>query len=387
MQSGLLILAGVPAGQLFDLGYFKITTSVGATLVTVGIFMLSLVHKDAYWQVMLTQGLTIGLGSGMLYIPVLAVVGQAFPEGSGNKRAVAMGVVTAGVGVGGIAYTLAFSRLVISHTFGSTVRDLGYIMIAGFAIIMPSLFFGSTQTSNTQLTASNTGQQRERRALFDATALRDKRFMIFTLAEFFLFIAYLIPLFFTPTFATDVLGLKEQDAAVSNQSLPLYASNCSNAQDLLAISAGASSSGRLVISALVAYANLGDNPSVSILAWTACCVSAAILAFGWIGIRNDHGFIAFTVLYGFATGGIISLPPSIFPSTCCPDKKKLGTRLGMSFGVNGIAFLVGSPIGGAILGRGENDQWIGLAAFAGSIMGLGALGVGVFGVMVRKSKE
>lgn len=55
----------------------------------------------------------------------------------------------------------------------------------------------------------------------------------------------------------------------------------------------------------------------------------------------------------------------------------------MSWMVMGVAFLVGTPIAGAILGGGERG-WVGVQAFAGAVMGLGALGVGVFAVVVRR---
>lgn len=91
VQGCLLIVAGVPAGQLYDMGYFRFMALGGSFVATLGFFMLSLCHQDQYWEVMLAQGITIGIGSGILYVPVLAAVGETFATNGGKGRAVAMG--------------------------------------------------------------------------------------------------------------------------------------------------------------------------------------------------------------------------------------------------------------------------------------------------------
>lgn len=94
VQAWLLIVIGVLSGPLFDLGYFRSMLLVGNVLVVLGIMMLSLSTK--YWQVFLSQGLCMGLGAGLLYIPSLAMVGVWFSK----KRAVALGIVMSGIAVG-----------------------------------------------------------------------------------------------------------------------------------------------------------------------------------------------------------------------------------------------------------------------------------------------
>jgi MFS family permease len=95
VQAWLLIVIGVLSGPLFDLGYFRSMLLVGNFLVVFGIMMLSL--STTYWQVFLSQGLCMGLGAGLLYIPSLALVGIWFDK----KRALALGIVMSGIAVGG----------------------------------------------------------------------------------------------------------------------------------------------------------------------------------------------------------------------------------------------------------------------------------------------
>jgi len=93
VQSFLLIVIGVVSGPLFDLGYFKTMLFVGALVETVGVMMLSL--STEYYQIFLSQGVCMGLGSGLLYLPGLALVGRSFRK----KRAIAMGCISCGAPV------------------------------------------------------------------------------------------------------------------------------------------------------------------------------------------------------------------------------------------------------------------------------------------------
>jgi MFS family permease len=90
----MLILVGVLSGPLFDLGWFRPMLIIGNFGVVFGIFMLSLART--YWQVFLAQGVCMGLGAGLLYVPSLALIGLSFSK----KRALAQGIVTSGIAVG-----------------------------------------------------------------------------------------------------------------------------------------------------------------------------------------------------------------------------------------------------------------------------------------------
>jgi MFS family permease len=94
VQAWLLILVGVLSGPLFDIGYFRPMLYLGNCLVVLGIMMLSLAKE--YWQVFLTQGVCMGLGAGLLYVPSLALINIWFER----RRAVANGIVMSGIAVG-----------------------------------------------------------------------------------------------------------------------------------------------------------------------------------------------------------------------------------------------------------------------------------------------
>ncbi|KAF2000247.1 MFS general substrate transporter [Amniculicola lignicola CBS 123094] len=325
VQAWLLIMVGVLAGPLFDLGYFRSMLYVGNFLVVFGIMMLSLSTK--YWQVFLSQGICMGLGAGLLYIPSLALVGIWFSK----KRALAMGVVMSGIAVGGVIYIVMFDHLTTSVGFPWAIRAMGLIALVLALAAMPALLSGSAILA----------RPRKARALFDKTALTDRLFIIFTCSTFFTFLGYITPYFYIPSFAQDRLGTSESTA--------LYT---------LVASVAGSFFGRLG-SGLMAHW-LGSIPT-----WILCALVSGILSLGWIRVETEASFIAFSVLWGFFSAALVTLPSAAFASIC-PDLSRLGTRLGMSWGVSSIASLIGAPIAGALLTtkNGKTD-FIGVQAWSG----------------------
>jgi magnesium-transporting ATPase (P-type) len=102
VQAWLLIVVGVLSGPLFDLGYFRSMLYAGNFLIVLGIMMLSLATE--YYQVFLAQGICMGLGAGLLYIPSLALVGIWFER----RRALALGIVMSGTAVGNLVTLTSF---------------------------------------------------------------------------------------------------------------------------------------------------------------------------------------------------------------------------------------------------------------------------------------
>lgn len=94
LQAFALVFVGVITGPLFDRGYFRTQIVVGSFLVVFGMMMLSLC--SAYWQIMLSQGIVVGLGAGMLFLPSVAVLPMYFT----NKRALAQGIAASGSSIG-----------------------------------------------------------------------------------------------------------------------------------------------------------------------------------------------------------------------------------------------------------------------------------------------
>lgn len=85
---------GIFVGPMFDVGYFHSLIYTGSFLIVLGTMLLSLC--TAYWQIMLTQGICVGLGSGLIFVTSVAIVAAAFTK----RRAIAIGLVASASSVG-----------------------------------------------------------------------------------------------------------------------------------------------------------------------------------------------------------------------------------------------------------------------------------------------
>ena len=93
LQAFLLVFVGVLSGPLMDKGHFYILNVLGSFFVVFGLIMTSLCEE--FWQIMLAQGVTVGLGCGLLFVPSAAIIGQYFVR----RRALASSVASIGSGL------------------------------------------------------------------------------------------------------------------------------------------------------------------------------------------------------------------------------------------------------------------------------------------------
>ena len=89
-----MLLVNVLAGPAFDAGFAKAIMWTGSFLVVFGLMMTSIARQ--YWQFVLAQGLAVGIGFGLLFLPSVAIIPQYFKE----HRALANGIVASSAGVG-----------------------------------------------------------------------------------------------------------------------------------------------------------------------------------------------------------------------------------------------------------------------------------------------
>ncbi|KAL9001736.1 MAG: hypothetical protein Q9188_005296 [Gyalolechia gomerana] len=95
-------------------------------------------------------------------------------------------------------------------------------------------------------------------------------------------------------------------------------------------------------------------------------ITAMLISFS---VRSHDRFIS--ILYGFISGGMVSLPPAII-ANLTEDLSEYGTRMGMGLTIASLGALVGNPIGGAAQrseARGNvQTQYQGIWLFAGACM-------------------
>ena len=89
-----LMLLGVVVGTHLDKGYLKSLIAIGLFLVVFGLTMTSL--STEYYQIFLAHGVTVGIGSGFLSLPSMAIVATYFK----SRQAAALGICISGGSIG-----------------------------------------------------------------------------------------------------------------------------------------------------------------------------------------------------------------------------------------------------------------------------------------------
>lgn len=88
------MVLGMLSGPLYDYGYLRSLVVIGSVLSVLGIMLTSLCTE--YWQVLLSQGFLLGIGSGCLFAPSVAVLPQYFDK----KQPLVMGIAASGSALG-----------------------------------------------------------------------------------------------------------------------------------------------------------------------------------------------------------------------------------------------------------------------------------------------
>ena len=245
-------------------------------------------------------------------------------------------------------FPIVFRRLQPTIGFAWATRIIGFMALGMLCI---SLGVMKTRTARPQKT----------RALLDWNAFREAPFDIFSLGLFLSFIGLYIPFFYASIYGSRIVGLSDD--------VSFYLLTVLNAGSVL---------GR-IIPGLVAD-KVGSLNTI-----IPCGLITALLAFVWLAISNAPGLWVFCVLYGFFSGAIVSLPPTII-ALLCPDMTQVGTRMGMSFTCAGFGLLIGNPIAGAILNIPEG-RFHGAQAFSAATLMAGGIMFVLLRATVTKTRK
>ncbi|KAI9149901.1 MFS-type transporter dbaD [Paramyrothecium foliicola] len=303
MEMFLLNFIGVFSGRIVDMGYFRLSLSLGCALQVIGTFMTALSTK--YWHLFLAQGVCTGLGHGFLFAPIVAILPTYFKK----RRAIAVSLATCGASTGGMVFpTIAYTCM---HRLGFrwTVLIMGFVMTFNAAMI---LTFARTRIP-----------VRKPRSLFDAGAFKELPFTLFAVGSFLALWALYFAYFYIGIFGRTVLNFSSRQALL-----------------VIIVMNGVGLFGRL-IPALLADKYFGILNTLI----PAVGTSGALL-FGWIGVSSTGGLFGWAVIYGIAANATQSLFPAAI-GDLSTDPTRVGTKVGMILGVVSISCLTGPPIGGS----------------------------------------
>ncbi|THV06303.1 MFS general substrate transporter [Dendrothele bispora CBS 962.96] len=322
----LVLGSGIIVGRLFDRGYFYWLLWGGSILTSFSLFMLSLAKPNQFYQIFLSQGLGAGLGSGILYVPSIAIVSQYFRE----RRALAMTIVSSGSSLGAFLHPLMLNKTINGSLGFANGTRANAGLISGLLLV-------SCLIMRTRLPPP-THVPELGRAI--RGIVRDYAFIFASVGLLIFAIGYYFPLFYLQLDAT-TRGL--------DPTFAFYTLVIMNASSFI---------GRLTPGVLSQYkVPVGNMFAIS----SGGC---AVLIFGMIGIKTDAAFVIFGIIYGFFAGMFVALLGPIL-SLLTEDIKELGARMGVAYLFTAIGGLLGGPINGALLTG--NLVWWRPAVFSGVV--------------------
>jgi len=325
------------------MGFFHPLTMIGSLIYIFSLFMLSLAKPQKYYQVFLSQGLGMGIGMGMIYLPTMGVMAHHFLK----KRVLVMGIVVSGASIGGVIHPIMLNKLFYGRVgFAWGVRASGFlnlgVMICALAMM------------RTRLPGKNAGGLGAAVKRF----ARDPPYILAVFGAFLVIMGLFFPVFFLQLYSIQH-GI--------NTNISFYS---------LAILNGLNALGRIIPSYIAQKVGVYEMLVPSTLL-------SGVLTFVMLAAKDVAGVVNVGVFFGFFSGVYISMlvPMLVMLSD---NVAEIGIRMGICFTFTGIGSFVGTPIAGALLG--SEFKWWRPVTFAGVVILVGTASIAVSGVLLKRKR-
>ncbi|EEQ30417.1 hypothetical protein McanMca71_002306 [Microsporum canis] len=301
----------------------------GSAFHVFGLMMTSL--SSEYYQFLLAQGVCSPLGAGFLFYSSMNSTVTWFYR----KRALAVGIVASGSSLGGIIMPIMITKLIPMLGFPWAMRVCAFLILA-LCTVACSCIRARIPPHPRPLVLKE---------FF--TPFLEMPFVLLTAATFL----YCFGMFLPFTF----LVLHARRFGVPD-SLASY---------LVSIFNAASIFGRTIPG--YAADRMGLFNVVIIMSFFSVIVVFAI----WIPSHGTVPDVVFAILFGFASGSLVSLPPSLV--AYISDVRQIGVRSGAMFATVSIAVLLGNPIGGSLVPDVVHGDYWRMQVFSGSMLLAGSM--------------
>lgn len=310
-------------GRMFD-SYGPRYLLIGGTIVYIfGLMMTSL--SSEYYQFFLAQAVVAAAGSGAIFNAAMSSVVTWFFK----KRGAALGIVASGSSLGGVCLPIMMNHLIPRIGFPWTIRIIGFMFLGLCGIA--------------SLTVKSRLPPRAKPFNIDdyIRPFKDIPMLLTMIASFLFFWGMFLPFSY--------ITLQAESAGMDP----------SLAQYLLPILNAVSIFGRIGPGFIAD--KVGRYNSMICITLLSGVITLGL----WIPGTSTGALIAYGIIFGFSSGGFISLAPACIAQIS--DIREIGVRTGTAFGVQAFGALTGSPIGGALV-RSMNGSYLGLQLFCGIVM-------------------
>ncbi|OAA64710.1 major facilitator superfamily transporter [Niveomyces insectorum RCEF 264] len=328
VQVFLTFFLSAITGRIGDAGYFWPCYWTGFAFMLLGVFTASVGAR--YWQLMLSQGLSVGLAAGFLCCPSMSNMVTYFDR----RRALAIGVLSCGNVTGGLIYPAIARQLLPAVGFHWTLRAVGFLQLG--LLLVAALLIRVRRRPKLPL-----------RPIFDFAVFKDLEYTMYGLGMIFNMAGTFIIYYYIASFGRGAVT----PAFSYPQSL-----------NLLLIFNGIGIVGRLSV---CYYA---DHVGPLNLVYPMALLSA-LLCFALVAVRNPSGLYGWVSVYGVIAGALQALFPAGL-SSLTTDMSKVGQRIGLGFTFIGVSVVAGPPVAGAMITAMHGRYW-GAQLFAACLLVVG----------------
>ena len=322
LQPTLIYSTSLPVVGIINLLGVNYAVLVGSLIMVFAIMMTSL--QTALWQAFLAQGILYSFGAGITFFAALMAPSEWFKE----RRALAVGITVSGASLGGVIWSVALQKLIAGVGFGWANRILAFIFL-------PLLLFSSYSIQ------SRLPQVKQQ--IFPTWSVcRDWRFMLLGLSWGVGIFGLFPPLFYISAYSSG-LGVRPD--------ISIYVLAILNALSII---------GRIL------PPHLGDKIgrlNVLILGVFLC----GVLQYGlWYPASGTLLIIAFSVVWGAASGIYISVYPSVIPQIFGMKDNRSRLVIFLLCGVPGC--MAGPSLAGLLIKGTGAEGYNNMAWFTGTTM-------------------
>jgi MFS family permease len=298
-----LFVLSLPAGRLTDRFGPRPLMAVGTVSMGVGLLLTSVIHS--LWLGYATYGLGVGVAVACSYVPMVAQVSAWFDR----YRAAALGLASAGIGLGTLVGPPATARMIEAYGWRPTFRILA---VAGAGALALATAMASRAPGSAGAVVPSL------RETFARPAFRR-----FYLSGLLMGLSLFVPFVFLVPYAKD------------------HGIEASTAATLVSLLGLGSLSGRLVLSAVAG--RLGLNRLYRLCYFVmGSCFSI------WLVAGSSFVLLAvFALVLGLSYGGYVALSPAICAHLF--GLAGLAGVLGALYTSSGIGGLVGPPLAGWLI--------------------------------------
>lgn len=316
---------GVLIGRLSDKYGPRALVALSGLLVGIGLLLMSWI--SSLWQVYLIWGFFVGIGGSCCFTPIVSTIPRWFKE----KKGMALGIVAAGGGLGGVIFPLLAQWLISSSDgWRQPFLLLGLIVF----IVIPLAYFLKQSPEKMGVKGyGENGTISHKQSVTSASgfslkqAIKASRFWVF------------VPIHVCFLFSMGVIFVHIVPYAVDMGTLPMAAAS------ILSIVAGSGVIGTLSMGFI--SDKIGGK-----IAFSACLVVATLALIWLLFARETWMFYLFAVVFGLASGGTSPLVTVVAVELF--GLKSLGVILGSIMLIATIGGSLGAPLAGIIFDKTES---------------------------------